>query len=147
MRRALAALAALFAVAGCQKPPPQSVEVRDAWVRLPAVPGRPAAAYFTLAGGPTAERLIAVKSPRVGRVELHEGGMHDGMMTMRPLDGADVAAGGEAKFEPGGNHAMLFRVDPSVQPGRDLPLAFRFASGKAIQVDAKVLAAGDPSPE
>jgi hypothetical protein len=42
---------------------------------------------------------------------------------------------------------MLFGVDPSVRRGAALPLVFRFRSGKAVQADARVLAAGDPAPD
>ena len=147
MPRTFLALLAVTALAGCQEPEPRQPSVRDAWVRLAAVPGRPAAAYFTLAGGAEPERLIAVESPRVATVELHAGGMEGGMMTMKPLPGADVPANGETSFAPGGNHAMLFGVDPSIQPGGALPLAFRFQGGKTLQTQAKVLAAGDAAPD
>jgi copper(I)-binding protein len=147
MRRILPLLLAFAAMVGCQKPAPKELAVRDAWVRLAAVPGRPGAAYFTLAGSATPERLIAVESPRIAKVELHAGGMEGGMMTMKPMAGADVPADGEASFAPGGSHAMLFGVDPAIQPGGTLPLAFRFQSGKRLEAEAKVLAAGDAGPD
>jgi copper(I)-binding protein len=47
MRIALSA-ALLLTVAGCSQPTRRdaNVEVENAWVRLPALPGRPAAAYL-----------------------------------------------------------------------------------------------------
>lgn len=146
MRHALFALLAVTALGTCEKPVPKELAVRDAWVRLAAVPGRPGAAYFTIQGGAAADRLIAVESPSVATIELHAGGMEHGMMTMKPLPGANIPADGEAVFGPGGNHAMLFGVDRSVQPGTALPLTFRFQSGKALEAEAKVLAAGDAAP-
>lgn len=136
---------AAFALAACQ-PGAQDVSVDDAWVRLPPVAGRPAAGYFTLHGGAKADRLVAVTSAKAGRVELHESGMAGGMMTMRAIDGADVPAGGEVKFAPGGNHAMLFDVAADVRPGGTIPLSFRFASGKTLEVAARAQAAGDAAP-
>jgi copper(I)-binding protein len=147
MRRRLLAPLAIVMLAGCQPTATAELAVQDAWVRLAAVPGRPGAAYFTLRGGDTADRLIAVESPKVATIELHQGGMEAGMMTMKPLSGADVPAGAETAFAPGGNHAMLFGVDPSIRPGSALPLAFRFRSGKTLAAEAKVLAAGDAAPE
>ncbi|SNS32457.1 hypothetical protein SAMN06295912_104138 [Sphingomonas laterariae] len=120
--------------------------IADAWVRLSPVAGRPAAAYFTVRGGDAADRLIGVESAKVGRIELHEGGMKDGMMTMRAIDGVDVPADGEASFAPGGNHAMLFDVAADVGPGGELPLTFRFASGKSVEAMARTQAAGDAAP-
>lgn len=146
MTRALLALIAVIALSGCDKPEPKQLGVRDAWVRLSAVPGRPGAAYFTLDGGAAPDRLIGVESPSVATIELHAGGMDGHMMTMKPLAGADVPADGHAAFAPGGNHAMLIGVDPTVQRGGTLPLAFRFQSGRRLETEAKVLAASDAAP-
>ena len=79
------ALAAAALLAGCHAHAPDGPVASDAWVRLAAVPGRPAAAYFKLRGGAAADRLVAVASPAATRAELHEGGMEGSMMTMRPL--------------------------------------------------------------
>lgn len=144
MRRLAMMLApmALFALPACQKATPAAVAVDDAWVRLSPVAGRPAAAYFTVRGGGTAERLVAVESAKVEKVELHESGNTDGVMTMRPIDGVEVPAGGEAKFAPGGNHAMLFGVAADIQPGTPLPLTLRFASGLTVATQARTELAG-----
>lgn len=147
MRPASSILLAVCLLAGCREPEPRTLAVEQAWVRLAAVPGRPGAAYFTVRGGEEADRLLAVESRKVATLELHQGGMADGMMTMKPMTGADIPAKGETAFAPGGNHAMLFGVDPSVQPGGSLRLAFRFRSGTTLSTDAKVLAAGDAEPE
>ena len=146
MRRPLIALLALASLAACEKPAPREPAIRDAWVRLAAVPGNPAAAYFTVHGGAAADRLTAVTSDQVAKVEMHRMGMEGGMMTMEPLAEAEVPANGDLIFATGGNHAMLFGVDPSVKPGGKLPLTFRFTSGKTLTAEAKVLAAGDAAP-
>ena len=147
MLRPLVALFAVAALAACQKPEPKTLDVTGVWVRLAAVPDRPGAAYFKLAGGDTPERLIAVESPKVATIELHAGGMEGSMMTMKPMSGADVPAKGVTAFAPGGNHAMLFGVDPSIRSGSALPLTFRVQSGKALTANATVYAAGDMAPE
>ena len=147
MRLTPFALAALALLPGCQKQEPEGLAVRDAWVRLAAVPGRPAAAYFTITGGPAKDTLTAVDADKVATIELHESGMAGGMMSMKPMAGIDVPANGEAAFKPGGNHAMLFGIDPSIRPGRALPLTFRFQSGKSLSANATVYAAGDIAPE
>lgn len=146
---ALAALIAL-SLSGCGQsgdtPGSGELKVEDAWVRLSPVSGRPAAAYFTVQGGGAAERLTAVRSAVVGRIELHEGGIEDGMMTMKPLASIDIPAGVRVQFAPGGNHAMLFDVDARITPGTGVPLNFAFASGKRIEVEAKSVAAGGEAP-
>lgn len=147
MRWMLLPVLALGALSSCQKAEPDALQVRDAWVRLAAVPDRPAAAYFKLVGGEAPDRLTGLDSPKVARVELHAGGMEGGMMTMKPMSGVDVPARGQIAFAPGGDHAMLFGVDPSIRPGSALPLIFRFTSGKALTANAKIYAAGDTAPE
>ena len=136
----------LLGLAACQQPAPTKLGVRDAWVRLAAVPGSPAAAYFTISGGDKPDRLVEVTSPRAGMTALHQGETKGGVATMAPLDGIDVPAGGAVTLKPGGTHAMLFDVFETVVPGKKLPLSFRFQSGKTVKTDAKVLAAGDAAP-
>ncbi len=47
-------------------------QVERVWIRLGAVETAPAAAYFNVYGGPTADRLIQVSSEVNTRTELHE---------------------------------------------------------------------------
>jgi copper(I)-binding protein len=126
--------------------PPAKLTVTDAWVRLPAVTDRPAAAYLTIIGGATADRLVAASSPLAGRTELHSMSMAGGVMKMAPMAGADIPAGGTVKFAPGGNHVMLFGIDPAVKPGTGMPLALRFEKAGMVMVNARTIAAGDAAP-
>lgn len=152
MRKALLSPAlfvpAMFALAACGSGGEEAApeQVAHAWVRLPAVEGRPAAAYFELNGGEAGDTLLAIESPRVATIELHETIMEGGAMRMRPIMSAEVAPGETVSFEPGGRHAMLFGVDPEVTPGTPLALDFRFDSGRDVRVEAVTIAAGDPSP-
>lgn len=140
--RFLGALAMLVALSACSQGP--VLAVNDVWVRLNAVERGPAAAYFTISGGPTADRLINVSSPVVIRIELHESTESGGVMSMKPITGGiDVPAGGKVEFKPGGRHAMLYYVNPGIKPPRTLPMVFTFASGNRIMVDAVVKLAGD----
>ena len=139
--------AALVATSGCsQQKAVRGVE--QAEVRLPAVKGNPGAAYFTLKGGATDERLAEVSSPQVIRVALHDSSMKDGMMSMSKMEsGVAIPAGGSVAFAPGGRHAMLFDINPSVKPGGTLKLIFTYGDGSKVETDATVKAAGDPMNE
>jgi len=119
--------------------------VTAAWVRLAAVPGRPAAGYFTVAGGAAPVELVAVASP-LARIELHGMSMAGGVMRMDALPSVRVAANARVSFAPGGNHLMLFDMPASVRPGATLPLSFRFADGAVVKVAAPVRAAGADAP-
>jgi periplasmic copper chaperone A len=140
--RALLALAALVALVGCTRAPVLAVD--GVYVRLNAVERGPAAAYFTVHGGPQDDRLLNVSSSVVIRIELHESMASGGMASMKPIEGGiPVPAGSTIEFKPGGRHAMLFYVNPGIKPPRTLPMEFTFASGNRILVDAIVKLAGD----
>ena len=119
----------------------------DAWIRLPAVPGRPAAAYFTLHGGARPATLVAVSTPAAGRAELHESmAGHAGMMRMAPLPRVDVPAGATVTFAPAGRHVMLFNVSPTLKPGGSAVLTLTFGDGPKLETAATVLGPADPDP-
>lgn len=142
------ALIALLAVAACHHVAPK-LRAEHGWVRLAAVPGRPAAGYLIIHGGPEPARLVAVESSSAGSSELHRSmkmGPGGSMSGMERLDGLDVPAGSDVAFAPGGNHVMLFGVSPQVKPGQRMQLSIRFAKGQPLTIDAKVVGAGDPAP-
>lgn len=126
------------------------IAVENAWVRLPPLPDRPGAAYFTLRNNGPATVLTGVQSPGVQRVELHDSQVSDssmgGMMHMMPVTEVAIPEGGSVAFQPSGKHAMLFGVDPKLKAGGTLPLAFVFRDGQKVDAQAKLVAVGDPAP-
>lgn len=114
---------------------PAQLTVTDAIVRLPVVPGRPAAGYFTLSGGAKADRLLGVASP-IARIEMHETLMANGRMRMAPMEMLDVPAGQRIAFAPGGKHLMLFGLPAGVKHGADVRLVFTFEKAGAVPVTA-----------
>ncbi len=136
----------LLASTACHHAP--KLRADHAWVRLPAVPGRPAAAYLSIHGGTEPARLIAVESAAAGSTELHQSMRTGagGMTGMQRLDGLDVPAGGTVAFAPGGNHVMMFGISPTLKPGGHVALSVRFAKGQPLTVDARVIGAGDAAP-
>ena len=139
MRRMVLAAITGAALVGCQPAPP---EFEDAWVRLPAVPGRPAAGYFTAEGGQRDEVLVAVRTAAAGRVELHES-IPGGMRAVRQVP---LPNGKDVVFKPGGLHLMLFDVAPTVRPGDTVTFDFDLGDGGGTPVEAKVVGAADPAP-
>lgn len=146
--RHFAILPVLLALAGCQQAAPKAASVDNAWVRLPAVTGRPGAAYFTIHGGAVEDRLMAVASPQAIRAEMHDMSMEGGIMKMAPIDGGlSVPAKGEVAFTSGGKHVMLFDISPQALPGGKMTLTFTMASGQKLETEAAVVAAGDEEPK
>ena len=131
------AIAAAAALAACSAPNPDSdaVRIEGAIVTLPAVAGRPGAAYFTATAPKADVRLQRVDSAKAGRTELHEAGME-------PVAEVALPANEAVAFAPGGRHVMLFELDPSLQPGGHIPLPFTFAGANPVTVQAEVRAPG-----
>ena len=145
--RAAAAAASLLVLAGCA-PEARTPEVviEEAWVRLPATPKQPGAAYFRLKGNMEGMRLLGVTSPLVRWVELHESVEKKGMTRMERRKEVEFPSRGTLEFKPGGRHAMLFGINPSVKPGTTLPLTFSFNTAPPVTVDAEVRSAsGEPA--
>lgn len=122
-----------------------AVTVRQAWVRLPAVPGRPAAAYFTLRSRGKVT-LDGITSPSVDRIELHDMKMDGNVMRMVPIDKLALPEGQPVAFAPAGRHAMLFDLQREVHAGNQIALTFIFQGAPAVTVQAPVRPAGDPGP-
>ena len=140
MKRAVPMLAALLAFAGCRgEPRRETVQVEMAWVRLPAAPGRPGAAYFVLRGGARPTRLVRISSPQAQRAEMHGPGM-------RALDPQAVVAECELVFRPGGKHVMLFGLDPGLRPTSQITLNFHFDSAPDLTARVPVVQPGSPDP-
>ena len=139
--------AAAVALAGCDAAAPLAVD--RAWVRLPAVPGNPASAYFTVHGGVRSVVLRGVATDAAARTEMHQSMVVDPTtraMTMAPLRSVAIPAQARIAFAPGGRHLMLFGLKPGVRPGSSVRLTLDFA-GTSIATDARVIAAGDPAPQ
>jgi copper(I)-binding protein len=138
----VSALALACTLAGCGDADDHKVSIENPTIRLAAVPGRPAAAYFTLDASANFGALTSVTSPQAKRAELHESMTGGSMASMRPVDRIDLSSGDPVAFAPGGKHVMLFDVDPALAPGKPAQLVFHFTSGDPVTANATVVAAG-----
>jgi len=140
----IALLAALVTLGACQR---HDMFIDKGYVRLAAVKGQPAAAYFTLHGSGKDNTLISVSTEYAIRSEMHESMKMNGMSAMKPIDHLPLPAGGTIAFAPGGKHLMLYDVNPEIVPGRTLALTFTFSDGTRLQYPALVIAAGAAPPK
>lgn len=142
MTRRLLALISAIAAISCSPAPQQAVTISEAIVTLPAVPGRPGAAYFTIDSATDNLVLTGLSSPQAGRIELHETMQQGGMHHMAPIRSLDIGRT-RVRFAPGGKHAMLFDIRPGIAVGGTMPLTFRFEGAPEVTVQAEVRAPGD----
>jgi copper(I)-binding protein len=121
------------------------LEIRDPWARASAPMQKNGAAYLAIVNhGGQADRLVGAAGDVAAMVELHTSAVDaQGIATMRPVDGVDVPAGGEAKLEPGGTHVMLMDLRRPLAEGASFPLELRFERAGTVTVEVVVRSGRD----
>ena len=144
-----------LALAACQPSAPEpastasapdaapGIALEDAVIQLPAVAGRPGAAYFTVSqNGGSPRKLVAVYVEGAKRSEMHQSGMKDGLMTMAEVTEVVLGDGKSVVFKPGGYHAMLFDVDPALKAGGTAEVTITLDNGDKVSAPAKIRTVG-----
>lgn len=104
------------------------LHLEQPWTRVMPEGRAMGGGYLTIRNaGPEADRLVAVSTPRAGRVELHETTIVEDVMRMRPLpDGLPVPAGDSVELKPGGLHIMFLDVETPFVEGERIPVVLTF---------------------
>jgi copper(I)-binding protein len=80
-----------------------NVDIKDPWVRATVAQQKATGAFMQLTAK-TDSKLVDVKSPVAGLVEVHEMAMENNVMKMRPLQqGLALPAGKAVELKPGGD--------------------------------------------
>ncbi len=101
------------------------LEIVHPWSRATPPGAKVAGGYFTVTNtGSSPDRLLSISSDVSDRTELHEMGVKDGVMTMRPVSGGlEIPAGGKVALAPGGYHSDVRRPQAvSPNKARSFPL-------------------------
>jgi copper(I)-binding protein len=114
------------------------VTVIDAWVRG-VVPGQTDTGAFMTIRSSEATTLTAAKSAVAKSVDIHQMGVDNGMMQMRPVDSIAIASGGVLELKPGAYHFMLLGLTRLLVKGERVPitLIFRDTTGKSFTTDVQ----------
>ncbi|MEL7229358.1 MAG: copper chaperone PCu(A)C [Pseudomonadota bacterium] len=84
--------------------------------------------------------LVGGAADFAGLVEIHEGKIENGVMTMKAFEnGLIIPAGETATMKPGGNHVMFMKLKKPLQEGETLPVTLRFKKAGEVKVEFKVL--------
>lgn len=128
------ALIALSASAWAQS----SVAIKEPWVRATVAQQKATGAFMQLTAKADS-RLIEVRSPIAGVVEIHEMAMDNNVMKMRQVQGLALPAGKAVELKPGGYHVMLQDLKGQVKEGDVVPvtLVFEDKDGKRESVEVK----------
>lgn len=127
-------------VASAQTATP-SLDIKQPWARASIGAAPNGAAYFTITGGKTADKLIGAKTPVAARAELHTHIMRDNIMRMRQVRAVEIKPGAAVTLKPGGLHVMMLGLKRKLKPGEtfDLTLMFEKAGARTIKVPVRKL--------
>jgi periplasmic copper chaperone A len=116
------------------------VTVKDPWVRATVPAAKASGAFMQLQSAQDA-RLVEVRSPVAGVVEIHQMSMDNGMMKMAAVDGIDLPAGKTVPLASGGYHVMLMQLKQQMKEGDTVPLTLvvRKKDRKLETVEVKAL--------
>lgn len=119
------------------------VTVTDPWVRA-TVPTQKVSGAFMQLRSSKAARLVEVKSPVAGRVEIHEMAMQGQTMRMRAVESLELPAGQPVNLASGGYHIMLFDLKQQLKDGAQVPLTLTVVGADGKREDVAVQAAVKP---
>lgn len=116
------------------------VAVHGAFVTVPA--GGTAALYLRAVDvDGEGDRLLGAGCGEARQVMLHRTLHEGGRVSMAPVEnGIAVAAGGEARLAPGGDHVMLMGLERALSPGDLLEVELRFERAGALSLRVPVVA-------
>jgi copper(I)-binding protein len=120
------------------------LEIDHPWSRATPPGAQVAGGYFTVVNhGSAADRLVSVTSDISAKAEVHEMGVKDGVMTMRPVEGGvEIPAGGKVELKPGGYHLMLMGLKQPAKQGESFPATLTFEKAGSVTVKFQVEAIG-----
>lgn len=112
------------------------LQIDKAWVRAAPPGATMMAGYATVKNsGAKARTLRDVSGKDFDAIEIHKTVVEGGVSKMIYLETVDIAAGGTARFEPGGMHLMLFSPKRALKAGDTLQLAFSCGGKKRLKAD------------
>ncbi|WP_431477932.1 copper chaperone PCu(A)C [Massilia eburnea] len=120
------------------------VTVREPWIRATVPAAQATGAFMELVSKQDA-RLIEVRSPAAGIIEIHQMSMQGDRMMMSAVEGIDLPAGKSVALASGGYHIMMMDLKRQMKAGESVPMTLVFqGKGKKqetveVQVPVKPL--------
>jgi copper(I)-binding protein len=121
----------------------ETLTISHPWTRATAPTQKAGAVFMKIRSeNSEADRLIGVSAPDAEQASLHTHIRDGDVMRMRPVEGIDVPAEGEATLEPGGLHIMLIGLKGPLFEETTIPLTLVFEKAGKVQIDVVVEEAG-----
>ncbi len=130
------------------------LKISAAWARATPKAASVGGGYLTITNNGTApDRLVSGASDVSSRFEIHEMGMDNGIMKMRPLSaGLEIKPGQTIEFKPGGYHLMFVGLNKPLEQGQHIKATLQFEKAGNVTVDFTVegigaqTGGGSPTP-
>ncbi|RRH93881.1 copper chaperone PCu(A)C [Mesorhizobium tamadayense] len=121
------------------------LEIGHPWSRATPPGAKVAGGYFSVTNkGSSPDRLLSISSEISDKAELHEMGVKDGVMTMRPVSGGlEIPAGGKVELKPGGYHLMFVGLKRQPKQGEKFPATLTFEKAGGVTVEFAVEGMGE----
>ncbi|RWH73033.1 MAG: copper chaperone PCu(A)C [Mesorhizobium sp.] len=115
------------------------------WSRDTPPGAKVAGGYFSITNtGSSPDRLLSISSEISAKTELHEMGVKDGVMTMRPVSGGlEIPAGGKVALAPGGYHLMFVGLKRQPKQGETFPATLTFEKAGTVTIEFAVEGMGE----
>ncbi|HQS09430.1 MAG TPA: DUF1775 domain-containing protein [Xanthobacteraceae bacterium] len=125
-----------------------TLTIEQPWARATPGGAKVAGGYVKITNtGPLPDKLIGGSFERAGRFEVHEMGMNNGVMTMRPVSGGlDIAPGASVMLAPGGFHIMLMDLKQPLKEGESVKGTLTFEKAGTVDVVFAVRGIGAGAP-
>lgn len=121
------------------------LEIEHPWSRATPAGAQVAGGYLTITNtGSSPDRLLSISSDISAEAELHEMGVKDGVMTMRPVSGGlEIPAGGKLALAPGGYHLMFIGLKQQPKQGETFSATLTFEKAGTVTVEFAVEGMGE----
>ena len=138
-------IAALAALSLCSAAVFAQTTVKDAWVRGTVAQQKATGAFMQITSA-QGGKLLSVRSPVAGIVEIHEMSMSGDVMKMHAIPGLDLPAGRAVELKPGSYHVMMMDLKQPLKAGDSVPLTLviegKNGKRETLEVKAPVRALG-----
>ncbi|MER9563761.1 MULTISPECIES: copper chaperone PCu(A)C [unclassified Mesorhizobium] len=125
------------------------IEIGHPWSRATPAGAKVAGGYFTITNsGSAPDRLLSITSDISAKAELHQMGVSNGVMTMRPVTGGlEIPAGGKVALAPNGYHLMFMDLKRQPKQGETFSATLTFEKAGTVTVNFAVQGIGSAAPQ
>ncbi|MER9065680.1 copper chaperone PCu(A)C [Mesorhizobium sp. M0902] len=125
------------------------LEIGHPWSRATPAGAKVAGGYFTITNtGSAPDRLLSITSDISAKAELHEMGVSNGVMTMRPVTGGlEIPAGGKVALAGSGYHLMFMDLKRQPKEGETFSATLTFEKAGPVQIEFAVQGIGSAAPQ